>query len=406
MKEPQIRIVQFNSLLKGGGTDNCAIGIARNLARLGHRVCIAGPDGRECVPAVRKCGLELRPVPAGGIPVITQARSLSRILEKEGAQILVAHHGRDYWPAITAAGLGSIRPKVVLCRHLAKSPQTWASRRFLLGRCDAMVAVSEFVAHVLREGASEPGSPEPERRHRPPMRGDLSKIRVIHDGFDMERFVPLESSPVRGEWGIGPRDYVFGVVGGYPLPRGKGQREFLQAAARIHAKHPGARFLVIGRGNMRDILESDIERLGLRGKAILTRYYDPAEMPGVMNALDCLVHPNMGTEAFPGVIIEAQACGKPVITTALDGNPEALAVTGNGQVIPRESVEELAAAMDSWAGRPAGSMADRLGMHRLVAGRFSEAAAARKYEALFQSLLYGERPAGAGNSTGAHDESA
>jgi glycosyltransferase involved in cell wall biosynthesis len=40
-----------------------------------------------------------------------------------------------------------------------------------------------------------------------------------------------------------------------------------------------------------------------------------------MNAIDCLVHPQIGTEALPGVVAEAHACGKPVITTHLDAFP-------------------------------------------------------------------------------------
>ena len=64
----------------------------------------------------------------------------------------------------------------------------------------------------------------------------------------------------------------FAVVGGYDLPRGKGQREFLAAAARIHQKIPQARFLIIGRGSMAEMLRADIARLGLTGKAWLTPY--------------------------------------------------------------------------------------------------------------------------------------
>jgi glycosyltransferase involved in cell wall biosynthesis len=70
--------------------------------------------------------------------------------------------------------------------------------------------------------------------------------------------------------GLKPGDYAFAVVGGYDLPRGKGQREFLAAAARIHQKIPQARFLIIGRGSMAERLQADIERLGLTGKAWLT----------------------------------------------------------------------------------------------------------------------------------------
>jgi hypothetical protein len=53
-------------------------------------------------------------------------------------------------------------------------------------RC--LIAVSEFVAKVLREGVYEPDSPEAERRARPPLRGDHGKIRVIYGGIDTAKF--------------------------------------------------------------------------------------------------------------------------------------------------------------------------------------------------------------------------
>ena len=161
-----------------------------------------------------------------------------------------------------------------------------------------------------------------------------------------------------------PKHFAFGVVGGYDLPRGKGQREFLQAAARISAQVPQARFLIVGRGNMDTILRADIERLGLAGKAWLTPYC--RDMAAAMNALDCLVHPQVGTEAFPGVVLEAFACGKPVIASALDGIPEAFAVCRFGQLVSPNDVDALAQAMLEYAQRPAADTVERQRLHGLV----------------------------------------
>jgi glycosyltransferase involved in cell wall biosynthesis len=247
-----------------------------------------------------------------------------------------------------------------------------------------MVAVSDFVAKVLREGVYEPDSPEPERRSRPPLRGDYSKIRVIHGGIDTDRFKPGEALELRKSWGLEPGDFVFGVVGGYDLPRGKGQREFLRAAAKVHSQLPQARFLVIGRGTLRPQLEQDIIELGLGGKARLTPYCQ--EMPAAMNALDCLVHPQVGTEAFPGVILEAFACGKPVIASALDGIPEGFAVGGQGRLVPPEDVSALAAALQQQAQHSPLGMAERVALHRRVADNYSLQAHAGKVLALYLSL--------------------
>ena len=291
-------------------------------------------------------------------------------------------------PPSLAARLSGRHPKIVLTRHLAKSPSSWFSRRFLLGQCDALIAVSHFVAKVLREGAYEPDSPEPERRTRPPLRGDCSRIHVIHGGIDTSRFRPFEAAAQRQAWGLQPDNFAFGVAGGYPLPRGKGQREFLRAAALVQAQIPHARFLIIGQGSLKEVLESDIVRLGLQGKAWLTPYC--RDMPAAMNALDCLVHPQVGTEAFPGVLLEAFACGKPVIASALDGIPEAFAAGNYGRLIPSGDVAALAAAMSEHVRQPSTAVNEPEQLHRLVTESFSfqtmAAAVARLYVSLYPPL--------------------
>jgi glycosyltransferase involved in cell wall biosynthesis len=388
---PPLRILHLNSLLRGGGTDDRSVRIAHALHQLGHQIWLAGPAGREFSAVGEQLGLPFHPLSAGGplkLPLILGA---AKFLRAQRIQILHARHGRDYWPAVLAAKLSGVRPRVVLSRHLAKSPGSWFSRRFLLGQCDAMLAVSQFVAKVLREGDADLDSDNPERHHRPPMHGDHSKIHVVYGGFDMARFQPGDGAAQRQAWGVEPQHFIFAVVGAYDLPRGKGQPEFLQAAARVRADLPAARFLVIGRGNLREHLERQIAQLGLRGAAWLTPYCH--DMPAAMNALDCLVLPQVGTEAIPGVVIEAHACGKPVIASDLDGIPEAFAAGGYGQLVKRGSVEELAAAMRAWAVRPALNLAARRQLHDRVAARFSLEHAARNLAALYTSLLAPATPA-------------
>jgi glycosyltransferase involved in cell wall biosynthesis len=380
-----LRILHLNSMLKGGGTDDRSVRTAHALKQLGHDVSMAGPDGREFSAIVRELGVSFLPVPVNGplkLPLILKVARLMRALQ---IQILHARHGRDYWPAIFAARLSGVRPKIVLSRHLAKSPGSWPSRRFLLSQCDALVAVSQFVAKVLREGDADPESDNPERHYRPPMRGNLSKIHVVYGGFDMARFKPMDATAQREAWGLRPAHYAFGMVGTYDLPRGKGHREFLQTAARIHRQIPYARFLIIGRGNMKELLLSDIAALGLKEQAWLTPYCQ--DMPAAMNALDCLVLPQVGTEAIPGVVCEAHACGKPVIASELDGIPEAFAAAGYGELVKRGSLEQSSSAMLKWARQPALDMAARRDLHQRVAQRFSLERSARQLAALYQSLL-------------------
>jgi glycosyltransferase involved in cell wall biosynthesis len=174
------------------------------------------------------------------------------------------------------------------------------------------------------------------------------------------------------------------VAGGYDLPRGKGQREFLVAAARVHEKIPRARFLIIGRGSMAEVLRADIARLGLAGKAWLTPY--AADMAAVMNAIDCLAHPQIGTEALGLVICQAHACGKPVIASALDGIPEAFRAGNYGRLVTPENIAELAEAMEAQAAQPGLDAAAAAALHEKVARVFSAERSAKEVLRLCQNL--------------------
>jgi glycosyltransferase involved in cell wall biosynthesis len=369
MARAPLRILHLNSLLTGGGTDDQCAKLAFSLHQLGQDACVAGPEGRNFSKVIRALGVTFHATQPEGPLKLGFILSAAKLIRRGRIQIVHGHHGRDLWPTILAAKFSGAKPKIILTRHMAKSPSSWLSRRFLLGQCDALIAVSNFTARVLREGVEEPDSPELERRHRPPLLGDLAKIHVIHGGIDTEKFRPFEAQARRREWGLRRGDYAFAVAGGYDLPRGKGQREFLQAAARMHAQIPHARFLIIGRGTMGDILRADIERLGLQGKAWLTPYSQ--DMPQTMNAIDCLVHPQVGTEAFGLVLLEAFACGKPVIASALDGIPEAFSVANFGQLVKPESADELAAAMSKQAAQPVLSPAEAAALHQRVTGDYS-----------------------------------
>ena len=381
-------MLHLNSLLAGGGTDDQCVRLTEGLRLCGIDAEVAGPDGRRFSDICRARGVPLHVTPQEGPAKVRLILAVAKILRHGGHSIIHGHHGRDLWATVVAARLSGRRPRIVLTRHLAKCPGSAASRWFLLGQIDKMICVSEFVAQVLREGHRDPSSPEAERHWRPPIHGDLAKLRVIHGGIDTSQFRPREDAVVeslRTQWGLRKGDFAFGIVGGFSAPRGKGHREFLRAAARLRETLPQARFLVIGQGNLEATLRSDIESLGLSGFAQLTGHC--ADMPAAMNAINCLVHPQIGTEAFPGVVMEAHACGRAVVASALDGIPEAFSAANFGQLIPAENVDALARAMQIEGGRTPLPLEERLGLHAKVDASFSLGRLAARTADLYRELL-------------------
>ena len=146
----QLRVLHVNSLLRGGGTDDRSVRIASALLQSGHPTWLTGPPDQDCCRFIDELRIPFVPVIPGPLKLPMILR-MARFLRQQSIQIIHARHGRDYWPTILAARLSRARPRIVLSRHLASSPSSWFSRRFLLGQCDALLPSSRFVSHVLRE---------------------------------------------------------------------------------------------------------------------------------------------------------------------------------------------------------------------------------------------------------------
>jgi glycosyltransferase involved in cell wall biosynthesis len=364
-----LRILQVNSLFSGGGTDNQTLELVAGLQDRGHRVSLAVPAGSRWESVARGLGLNVACIPVGNPKKFVLIKSWAGIIRRQRIQILHAHQGRDYWPAIAAARLAGQRTKVVVTRHLMTRPRTF-SRWFLLSMAD-VVAVSQAVETVLRRE----------------LRGPVSRLHRIYGGIDITRFEADRSGAAqafRASRGWPATAVVFGVVGAFNYPRGKGQVEFLAAASQLKTVLPLSRFAIIGAGTMETALHEEIAAQGLGAVAVILPFTE--DIPLVMNAIDVLVHPAVGTEALGLVLWEAMASGRPVIALRLDGIPEAFRENEHGLLVPPGDVPSLAAAMRFLIERPELRRQWGLAGRDYVRQNFSRAAQALRMEELYLSL--------------------
>jgi len=328
MSAAPLRILQVNSVFNGGGTDNQTVELAAGLRDLGESITLAVAAGSRWEPLAHELGVRVETFAAKSRLRQALIRRLVTIMRQDRTQIIHAHQGRDYWPCILAARIAGCGTRVVVTRHLMTRPGAF-SRWFLLSMSD-VIAVSHAVAEVLKCE----------------LRGSRRKLHQIYGGIDPCAFDPERTDRAvawRRQHGWNDDAIVFGVVGGFNLPGGKGQLEFLAAAARLRSEFPDARFAIVGRGSMETLLRERIADLGLAGIAVIVPFTD--DIPTVMNALDVLVHPALGTEALGLVLLEAMAAAKPVIATRLDGIPEAMIEGEHGLLVPPGDVPALATVM-------------------------------------------------------------
>ena len=170
-----------------------------------------------------------------------------------------------------------------------------------------------------------------------------SKLRVVYGAVDFDRFEPVPNR--RRDVGNGHRPVV-GFVGFF-RPE-KGFEDFLAMVAILRKARPSIRYLAVG-GNSRATEQDWLERMksmaGELGVAdVVTFTGHRSDIPDVMRGLDVLVVPSH-LDAFPRVILEANAVGTAVVATDCAGIPELLEDGVTGLLVPPRDPEALAAAV-------------------------------------------------------------
>ncbi|MFQ5628468.1 MAG: glycosyltransferase [bacterium] len=168
------------------------------------------------------------------------------------------------------------------------------------------------------------------------------RIEVIHYGVDLEKFYPNGvARNLRSELQLDASHVIFAITA--RLEEVKGHRYFVDAFKKIAHDIPNTSAIFIGDGSCRDALarqvreyqfEDRVRFLGIR-----------KDINKILNASDVFVLPSIAGEGLPNVVLEAMACGKPVIATAVGGTPEAVLNGENGMIVPSRDIDSLAAAL-------------------------------------------------------------
>ena len=249
---------------------------------------------------------------------------LTRLLQRRRVDaVITVGTGGDkmFWGRLAAWRAGV--PVIASALHSTGLPDhvEWLNRR-LAPITDAFIAVAEPHARYLAE---QEGCPP-------------DKVRVIPNGVDTERFRPLAADDrLRATLKLTPSAPVAAIIAA--LRPEKNHELFLAAAARIYRARPDARFLVIGDGAERSKLETLASQLDLNDAvSFLGTRSDVPELLSLVDVLMLTSH----MEANPVSILEALACGKPVVATRVGSIPESIHDGENGYLVPPGGEEALA----------------------------------------------------------------
>ena len=207
------------------------------------------------------------------------------------------------------------------------------------------------------------------------------EYRIIPNGIDTEHF--CLTGPRREEFIDGKVNLLF--VG--RLERRKGLGHLLNACAIVKKNFSDFRLIVVGPGLvLRYRYEKLIEDMGLNSNIVFTGFVPSDELPSYYRTADIFCAPATGGESFGIVLLEAMACGKPVIATDIQGYASVVADGEEGLLVPPQDEESLAQALltllnDERLRRQMGAKG------RVKAERYSWANVARQVMDYYNELL-------------------
>jgi phosphatidylinositol alpha-1,6-mannosyltransferase len=252
----------------------------------------------------------------------------------------------------------------------------WMIRR-VLSSAEFVIANSRNTERILRECWELPEE----------------RIRVLHPGVDTQRFLPAARDPqvrFRLDWHDRP---VLLSVG--RLQKRKGHDQMIRALPEIRRAIPDVLYVIIGDGEERETLvrlaaEHDcLDRVQFLGEL------DDEAMIECYQQCDLFVLANrqvgQDIEGFGIVLLEAQACGKPVLAGASGGTAETMRIPDTGMVVACDGPEKLAATVVDLLSQP-GRLA-RMGKaaREWVVEQFDWAALSRTAAQLFTAPCNGRK---------------
>ncbi len=357
-----------------GGVETTVLELSRGLVRRGHQVtvvCADQPAGSprevEGIPVVR---LPYR-LSLGGTHL---APGIAAAIVAGRPDVVHAHLPTAWWLDAAAGAAAKVGvPLIVTYNNDLVGPGLKGVVAAVYNRWPLQRALRRAARIVIPNPGYADLTPHLDRQR--------DRLVSIPWGVDAVRFAPApmpEARPLRVAY-LGLLDRHHGY---------KGLDDLLQAGALARRRGVDLVLEIGGAGPGLDAWRSRAERLGL-GSASQFRGFIPAPaLPAFFAACNVFVLPSRDwrQEGFGLVILEAMACGRPVLTTTVVGMARDLADCPGATLVPPHDVEALAAALADLA-QAADLAARGEAARRLVESRFTWPKIAAAYESLFEESL-------------------
>ncbi len=332
------------------GGQNQVLVTLMGLRALGHRTMLVAHAAGELRQRARE-GLDLVPLAPKTEMDLAAAWRLSRLLVQLRPDVVHAHDPHGVAMAALALSMTTRQPTppLVAARRVDFRLRGSALSRWKYRQVDCFICASEAIRQLLLADGVE-----------------ADRAVTVHEGIDLGRVEAAPRVNLHEEFWLPHHAPLVGNVAA--LVPHKGQRHLVEAAALVVREVPDARFVIAGEGELRPALERQIKDHRLE-KHVLLAGFRP-DVLSLHKAFDIFVMSSV-TEGLGTSLLDAMACGKPVVATTAGGIPEVVVDGETGILVPPRDHEAMAHAIVALLTDAA--LRQRMGAAGLarVTGRFS-----------------------------------
>jgi len=305
-----MNILQILPALKVGGVETGTLDLAKYLVRAGHKAVVVS-NGGELVKELESSGAIHYQLPVHKKSLFVMVKMVGRlaeIIKKEEIDIVHARSRVPAWIAYFATRRTSAIFITTCHGYYNKHPFS-----YIMGWAKRVIVLSNVIARHMIEDFRVP----------------YERIKLVPRSVDLERFKYASPDTRRSE------EFNVGIIGRItPL---KGHLHFIKAMAKVIRVIPRLKIWIVGdtppsREAYKEQLQVLVRRLGLWH---CTEFLGTQrDIPAILSHLNLLVLATTTHEAFGRVIVEAQACGVPVIATEVGGVVDIIEDKKTGLLVP------------------------------------------------------------------------
>ena len=306
------------------GGQNQVLVTIMGLRALGHRTLLVAHPRGELRQRANE-GLDLLPLAPRTEMDLGAAWRLSRLVKQLKPDIIHAHDPHGVAMAGLALSMSTqlTKPPLVASRRVDFRLRGTALSRWKYRQVDCFICASEAIRQLLiSDGVGE------------------SRAITVHEGIDLSRVEAAPPANVHEDLWLPHHAPVVGNVAA--LVPHKGQRHLIEAAQLVVRQVPDARFVIAGEGELRSSLERQIKEHHLE-KHVLLAGFRP-DVLSLHKAFDMFVMSSV-TEGLGTSLLDAMACGKPIVATTAGGIPEVVVDGETGFLVPPRDHEAMATAI-------------------------------------------------------------